>query len=321
MRLGDFIIRRTIYMAITLFAVITINFCIFNLMPADPVSTMLDPNLPYEAQQLLRKEFGLDEPLYIRYVIYVKNLLSGELGVSFWSKRPVIDEILERLPNTILLTGAASITTICFGIILGIFASSKRGSKIDVAVIVSGLFAYGVPTFFIGLLMLLFFAYLIPIFPIAGTMSRPPPMGLLAYIIDVLKHLALPLLTITIAGFGGWALYVRNLLLDTLTEDYILTARAKGLSEKTILFKHGFRNILPPMITIMSLSLPGIFTGSLITEVIFSWHGVGRFLFEAIMRVDYPVMQGCFYIIAILVLLSNFLADILYNLVDPRIRR
>jgi len=321
LRAGEFILRRAIYMAITLFAVITINFIVFNMMPADPVSTILDPNLPFEAQQLLRKEFGLDKPLYIRYVLYVKNLLSGELGVSFWSKKPVIDEIMERLPNTILLTGAAALTSMFIGISLGIFASSKRGSKFDIAAIGSGLFAYGVPTFFIGLLLLLVFAYLIPIFPTAGTISRPPPTEFFARILDVLWHLTLPLLTITIAAFGGWALYTRNLLLDVLTEDYIVTARAKGLSERTVLFKHGFRNILPPLITIMALSIPGIFTGSLITEVIFSWHGVGRFLFEGVMRVDYPVMQGCFYIIAILVLLSNFFADILYSLVDPRIRR
>jgi peptide/nickel transport system permease protein len=157
-------------------------------------------------------------------------------------------------------------------------------------------------------------------FPIAGTISRPPPTGFFNYILDVLWHLILPLITLVFINFGGYLLITRNLMINVLTEDYILMARAKGLSKRAVLYNHGFRSILPPIVTMMGLSITGVIGGAVITETIFSWHGIGRYLYDAIMEYDYPVMQGTFFLIAVVTIVGTLVVDLIYGLLDPRIK-
>jgi peptide/nickel transport system permease protein len=203
---------------------------------------------------------------------------------------------------------------------LGVKAAANPGSFTDRVVITAGLFTNAVPTFFIQLLMLLLFGYYWPILPIHGTMSAPPPAGAWNVFLDRLWHLVLPVTSNMIVGFGSWALYARNTMTEALGQDYIVTARAKGISEKDVLYHHALRSVLPPIVTLLFMSLPGMVSGAVITESIFSWHGVGRYLLDATLQMDYPAAQGAFYLIALAVVISNLLADIAYGLVDPRIR-
>ncbi len=296
-------------------------------MPGNPIAHFISPNLPLEARQLLLEMWGLNKPLHEQFFTYLYNLFSGRLGISFVSQRYVADELMERLPNTILLMGSSTIITIALGIMLGVYAGSRRGTKKDVAAVTFGLITQGLPVFFLGLLMLLTFAYYLPLitngminFPVAGTVSRPPPTNPPDYIIDVLWHLTLPMITLVIIGFGGYALIVRNLMIDVLAQDYIQMAKAKGLDPNTILYHHGLRSILPPISTMVGLSLAGIIGGAVITETIFSWHGVGRYLYEGILQNDYPVMQGTFFLLSVVTIFANLIVDLIYGFLDPRIR-
>ncbi len=317
---GSYILRRVIYALIVLFVIITVNFFIFRVMPGDPVKMIIDPKMKPEVREALYEQYGLKKPMSEQYFLYLKNLLTLNLGLSFTTSRPIMDELLERLPNTLKLLGIALILEILIGVSVGIFAASKRGSAVETFVTSAGLFTHAVPGFFFQLILLLLFGFLIPIFPIRGTMSAPPPVGAWAQLLDRIHHLILPVFSLVIINFGYWALYTRNAMVEALGQDYIVTARAKGLSKKTVLRHHAFRSILPPIITIIFLSLPGIISGAVVTETIFSWFGVGRYLLDAVLKQDYPAAQGAFYFIALLTIISNFVADIVYGLVDPRIR-
>lgn len=325
----DYLIKRILISIFILYVVASLNFVIFQVVsPIDPVDTIAPQGLdiPPEQLELLRDLYGLNEDLHIRYLKYVKNMFTFEFGISFISRRPVVQEMATRLPSTVLLLGAAQIAVILVGIPIGILAASRRGSKLDVAAIGSGLFTYGVPVFYIQLLLMLFFSYYtlitfgVQVFPVRGLYSIPPSANPLMFMGDVAWHLALPVLTLVIGGFGGWALYTRNVLLDALTQDYIITARAKGLSERTVLYRHAFRSTLPPIVTIIALSIPGIITGAMITEYIFTLPGIGQWYLSALTQADYPVLQTVLFMFAILTIICNLLADLLYGVLDPRIR-
>lgn len=323
----EYLAKRIIIAIGVLFLVATLNFIIFQVMWAgDPTSTILNPDFTLEQKQMLLESWGLLEPLHIRFIKYLRNMFTWRFGVSFQSRMPVITELSWRLPNTILLLGTATIGTIILGISVGVFAGSRRGSKADVFSLGVGLFADGVPTFFVQMIFLLFFSYLFflwfgfQFFPSRHMTSVPKPTDPIVYMADVAWHLAQPALSLIIAGFGGWALYVRNLIIDALTQDYMVTARAKGLSERTLLYRHAFRSILPPISTIITLSIPAIVTGAMITEYIFTWPGIGSWYIAALNANDYPVVQAVLFIYAVLVIICNLIADFLYGVLDPRIR-
>lgn len=328
-----YLAKRAAFAVFTLYVVVTLNFLIFAILPGDPTRYMLDPSMTEEQKQLIREWYGVGENWFVKYIKYLRNLLSFGIvppyfGYSLRTHQFVASEMSWRLPLTVGLLGSALILTILIGIPVGIFAASRRGTKIDTTIMSLGLFTYGVPTFFIQLLALLFFVafvrrnFGITIFPSGGWISYPSPEGLLPYLADVLWHFALPVLTLVVAGFAGWALYARNLLLDVLTEDYILTARAKGVKEREILFKHAFKAIQPPIATLITLSIPGLVTGAIITEQIFNLQGIGQWYIESISaaNADYPVVQAVLFLFAFLTILCNFLADILYGILDPRIK-
>jgi peptide/nickel transport system permease protein len=290
-------------------------------MPGDPVSIMVsERRLKPSVVEEVRAMFGLNLPLWQQYILYIRNLLIGYFGYSFHWKEPVINVIMERMPNTILLMGVSTILSVIIGIVLGVLAAWKRGTKVDVTILTSSLMFYSLPVFWIGMMLLMLFGYYLGIFPIAGTMSRPPPEGFFERILDLLHHMTLPTITLTLISYGEYTLLMRGTLLDVLTQDYIVTARAKGLSERRVLVKHAMRNALLPTVTAVAISLGFIVSGATLTETVFSWNGVGRLIYDAMMMRDYPVLQGAFLIISISVILANYVADIVYGILDPRIR-
>jgi peptide/nickel transport system permease protein len=319
--LASYIARRAIYSAVLLIFVLTLNFAIFAAMPGDPVA-ILASTLRLKPEQVteLMGRFGLDEPLWNRYVKYIQAMLTFQFGYSYFYMTPVSKLILERLPNTILLMGISTIFAIMAGTLLGAIAAYKRGKKTDTSIVVGSLLTYALPTFWMGMVFLLVFAYYLPWFPLAGTMSRPPPEGFLPMVMDVLWHLFLPGLTLFLFFYGGFALLSRSSTLEVLTEDYITTARAKGLSERTVLFKHALRNALLPITTQAAIYLGLVVQGAIITEAVFTWSGLGHLTWQAIQFKDYPVLQAVFYVFALSMIVANFMADILYGFLDPRIR-
>lgn len=324
----EYIAKRILISIFILWAIITLNFLIYQANPAfDPKKIYAKPEIfSAEVIEKIMVQFGLREPLHVRYVKYVANMFTWQFGYSFQSRRPVITEMIPRLTLTVILLATSSIVQFMVAIPLGILAARKRKTKWDIGIIGSGLFARAVPAFFVYLLVLLFLSYHIYLtfgfqfFPLRGSTSVPPPADPLAYIADVAWHMTLPLLALLIKGFAGITLYTRNLMVDALTQDYVLTARAKGLSERTVLFSHAFRGILPPIATIAALRVPGMIMGAMILEFIFSWQGIGQWYLTALRTADFPVLQSVLFMYAFILIIANFIADLLYGVLDPRIR-
>lgn len=323
----EYLVRRIVVAVLVLWTIASLNFVIFQVLaPISPENTVIDPDMTPEVRAALRRLYGLDQPLHVRYGKYIVNMFTWNFGVSFRTLSPVAEEMSWRLPSTVLLLGSALIGVILVGIPLGILAASRRGSALDVFSIGAGLLTWGVPTFFVQLLSMLFFSYYMyltfgfQIFPASHMYSTPPPTEPLAYMADVAWHLAQPLMTLIVAGFGSWALYTRSILLDALTQDFIVTARAKGLSERTVLYRHAFRSTLPPIVTMIALAVPGVITGAMITEYLFSLPGIGQWYLQSLMGGDYPVVQAILFMYAVLMIFANLIADFLYGVLDPRIR-
>jgi len=324
MELLRYIYRRLIQIVIIFFVILTILFFLFHLAPGDPVSRMVDPNLTPEDAQLIIKELGLDQPLWMQYLYYLKNFLTGHFGSSFHYGQPVIDIIGNRLPNTILLFTTSIILSAIVGIYLGKIASWHKGKKTDTLMTLGALITHTVFLPWMALIMIWIFAYRLGWFPITGMISEEvwlnPNAGVWWKMIDVLHHMALPLVTLFLIHFGSYLLIMRSSMLNTLKEDYILTGRAKGLSEKVIRDHHAAPNAALPVVTSVGLSLAFSINGGALTETVFTWPGIGRELVFAVSHNDYPLAMASFLLIAIVVLLSNLVVDILYAYLDPRIR-
>ena len=323
--LARYALRRAVDRLSVLFIALVLQFVLLRVLPyyvlgIDPAFFFMNPNLTSEQRELIRQAFGLYEPLPSQFAKYVLALFTGNFGYSFYTRRPVISELLERLPNTVVLLGSSTVLTILIALSLGVMLAMKRGTKIDTAFVGASVLLNSFPTFYLGLLLLLVLGFYLKLFPLAGSISRPPPADPVLYIADYLWHMTLPLLTLLMVGVGGYTLLIRSLFITQLGEDYILTARAKGLDERTIVTKHVLRNVLPPVITIVALALPGIVSGAVITETVFSWYGIGRWLFEASTQFDYPVVQGVLFINIVLTVVSLYIADLVIALVDPRVR-
>ena len=313
-------IKRIASAFLVLGVVLILNFLLFRMMPGDPVSSIIDPRFSPEAKEQLRKIYGLDLSLSRQFILYAKQMVTFRFGISFSTQRPIWEELSSRIPNTVALLGSALILSAIIGTLLGIKAALHRDSAIEKIVLWGGAVSFSFPSFFVQLILLMCFGYLFPIFPLRGSISIPPPAGAMAAAGDYIWHMCLPVISLVLLGFGGWALYVRNLMVKVLGEDFILMAKAKGLPSHKIIWGHAFRTILPPVITIFLLALPGIVSGAVITETVFSLHGVGRFLLESVTGHDYPAAGAAFYLLALLTITSNLIADLAYGLVDPRVR-
>lgn len=333
MALRDFVIKRLITGVITIIVVVIFNFFLFRfpvfLWGITPADLYINPQMPAETQERLRELWGIPprsatfEDWLNHFQRYFVNLLTFNFAYSFKPFRPVIELIVERLPNTLILMGVSTILAIVIGIIAGVYAASRHGRKLDIALVTVSLTIWSVPIFWLGLILILIFGFYLGLFPVTGgTISPPPytPKDPFGIFLDYLWHLTLPALTLTISGFGGWLLLMRNSLIDVLTEDYIVTARAKGLDEKTVLFRHAVRNAMLPVVTSITLSLATLWSGAVLTETVFNWYGMGRLIVEALLAHNWPVADAVFYLMAISVVLANIIADILYAILDPRVR-
>jgi len=320
-----YLFKKIIYAAIVLYTIESLIFLIFQVFsPTDPMTAFArNPMLSAEAQDAMRRLFGLDQPLSTRYVKHIVNMFTFNFGFSFYTRTPVLDEMLPRLRNSLILLSLSLTFNVILGVLVGIYAASRRGSKMDVLVMGIGLFTYGAPIFYVQLLFFFFLANPkspISIFPPGSMTTIPAPTDPLAYMADLAYHIALPLITLVVAQFGWWAMYTRSLMLDSLTEDYIVTARAKGLSERNVLLGHAFRASLTTIVTMVAVIIPSLFLGGIMTEYIFAWPGVGQWFLNSILVSDYPAAQALLWIYAILMVGSNLLVDLIYGFLDPRIR-
>ncbi len=339
MSLRTYLVRRLSVAVVLFVAVLIFNFFIFRLpvfiMGMDPMNLYVTREMEPEARERLRVVYGIPRQdatileWINHFLLYMKNMIFLDFGESFVSFSPVVNDIMIRLPNTLLLMGTSTFLAIILGVVIGIAAASRHGGKFDTAMITIGLSLYSFPVFWIGMMLLLFLSYYIDLFPLGHTVSGPESYealfsgtieGYIIYFQDLIWHLVLPCTTLTVAFFGGYMLLMRNTLVEILTEDYIHTARAKGLHERTVLFKHGLRNAFLPLITVIAISFAFIVSGAVLTETVFAWFGMGRLLFDSLLTYDWPVCQAIFYLIALCVIAANILADVLYGVLDPRIK-
>lgn len=352
MGLRSYILKRIVYSFVLIIVIIFVNFAIFKSMPGDPVQFLLkpwskeSPEMRRQQEELLRDIWGLGESFDVQLVKYTRNLLTFNFGVSYIEKRTVISMVRQRLPYTLLLIGGATILSIILGVIIGVFVIQKRGSIIDGSTVTGSLVVGSLPTFWLGLVFLLIFYSILHWFPNKGAYPDSWALGwpviwsvgssststslsailtlnmgdAWIYISGYLQHLFLPILTLTIFFVGGWILLTRATMLDVITEDYIVTARAKGLTETTVLFKHALKNASLPLITSAALSFAFILTGALITETVFTYPGLGAWIWEAIRVLDYTVLMAIFYVVSLCVVVANIIADLLYGVIDPRIK-
>lgn len=323
MGMKDYLVKRAIFAVIAIIAVFIFNFILPRLMPGNPVMFIMGgTKLMPETREMLIKRFGLDKSAWEQFVAYTWRTLHGDLGISF-SKYPraVTELIFKRMPWTIALLLPAVILASGLGILVGVIAAWKRGGKFDLAVTNIGLFIWSLPFFWLALVMLLVFAYYYPIFPLRGSVTRGIDYAnLFDFFRDWLWHATLPILSLTIWNYAGYALMMRNTMVEALHEDYIVTATAKGLSDRVIMFKHAARNAMLPVVTQITLSLGFTLSGSIFTETVFSYPGVGLLTYDAIIMRDYPLAQGLFFITAIAVIIANLIADVIYARLDPRVR-
>lgn len=328
MHSADFVLRRLGLAILTIAFVAVLNFFLFRVLPGDPARVIRDPRMTQEAQEAIRQRFGLDKPLLIgegnpfdsQFFRYLGNLARGDLGLSFNFNRPVADLLRERLANTVLLVFAGEILAITIGIALGVVAAYRRGGALDVGALLFSLFTWSLPTFFLGIILLILGSTYLGL-PVGGI--RTPGAVYASWweqAADIGRHLILPTLTLTIILLGQYMLIMRSSLLDVLSEDYILTARAKGLRDGQVLRDHAMPNAMLPMVALIALTLGFTVSGSILIESVFSWPGLGSAVFEAVNRRDYPMLQGAFLIFTISVVLANTAADLLYAVLDPRVR-
>lgn len=315
--------QRAVQAAVVWFIIITLNFVIFRVMPGDPRQALLGDALAPELRIAVIERFGLDRPLLEQYWLYLVNLFRGDMGYSFSHfNEPVWKTIFDfRFANTFILMGASLVASIIIGMAFGVIAAARRDTAVDTGSTVVFLVAYAMPVFWIGMLLLYYLGFLWNIIPLAGTITRGyNHTGPLDYMRDYLHHMFGPWIVLTLSFIGGFYLIMRDSVLDVFTQDYILAARAKGLKERTILYGHAMRNAMLPMVSVIAVNLPYLISGATMTEFVFSWSGLGLLTYNSVLSVDYPVLQGVFFFLASITVLSNFVADFLYLYLDPRIR-
>jgi peptide/nickel transport system permease protein len=320
----QYIAKRLLFMAPLLVGITIICFSVMHLAPGSPtdLQTQMNPRASAEAQERLRAMYDLDKPLYHQYWIWVKKLAVLDLGQSFSTDhRPVADKILERLPITILLNCLSLILILAIAIPIGVLSAVHQNSLFDKLTSVLVFVGFAMPTFWLALLLMILFGVQLGWLPISGIRSlnyEYLPAGAAAW--DLVKHLILPVMLSAFGGLAGLSRYMRSNMLEVIRQDYITTARAKGLSERVVIYKHALRNALLPVITILGLSIPGLIGGSVIFETIFAIPGMGQLFYMSVMARDYPAVMGILFIGAVLTLLGNLIADVSYAVADPRIR-
>lgn len=309
--------------ALTLLAALTLNFLLPRAMPGSPLQFLAGEEIGLLAPEQIaevRARYGLDRPLWRQYLSYLGSAFTGEWGFSYQIGQPVLTTILARLPWTLLLVGTSLLIASLVGILLGAVASWRRGRSLDTGALLGAIFVDSLPTFWLGMLLIAIFSVELRWFPIFGAVTPWGPKSGWPYVMDIARHLVLPAVTLTMATLSGTFLVMRYAMLDVLGQDYIRTARSKGMLERRVLVKHAVRNALLPVSTVIFLNLGLLVGGATVIETVFSYPGVGTLLFQAVLSRDYPVLQGAFLMLTVSVVAANVLADAVYPLLDPRVR-
>lgn len=325
--MAAYLLRRLLGAVPLVLGVATLIFFVLNLAPGDPAALFSNPNVPPEVVEQIRRNLGLDQPIHIRYLRWLGALLTGNFGYSFAQGRPVGEILLEALPNTLILTGTALALVFLLGLAIGVYQAVRQHSWEDATLSVASLFFYSMPSFWLALMLMLLFSLKAHQW---GWPIALPPTGMTsvdyaflsagARLRDRLTHMVLPVGTLTLALAAGVSRYARAQMLEVIRQDYIRTARAKGLPERRVILGHALRNSLLPVITLLGLYLPFLFSGAVFVEVVFAWPGMGQVIVSAIFQRDYPVVMATSFLFATMVVAGNLLADVLYAVADPRIR-
>ncbi|MGH6778585.1 MAG: ABC transporter permease [Bradyrhizobium sp.] len=317
-----YIARRLFYGVILLVGVLVLNFFLIHAAPGDPAQTIAGEMGGATAKMLaeIRAGYGLDKPLLTQLGIYLDHVAHGNLGMSYYFNQPVISLIAQRVGPTLLLVLAAQVVAVTAGVAMGVFAARKPDGLLSALVTVVSIIGYAAPVFWTGIMLIILFASVWPVFPVDGMTSARLSGGYFAYIGDVLHHLVLPAFTLAIIFLAQYSRLSRASMLDVLGADYIRTARAKGLSERKVVYKHALRNAVLPIITVAGIQFGNLISGALLVESVFNWPGMGRLAFDAVLRRDYPTLLGILFFAALMVVVANLLTDLSYRFADPRIR-
>lgn len=322
MHRADYVIKRLAFALMTVFVAITINFLLFRALPGDAVADLA--RAPHASPQLraeLTHEFGLDQPIWKQYVLYLDQLVfHANMGVSFADLQPVTTELTDKLKNTIPMVMVGTLFAIAIGIVTGFLSAWRRKGVVDKISTNAAIVFYALPTQFIGMMLILMFAKYLPTAGMRNDVENFFSHGnTWSSIKDIGLHMVLPAFTLALTLFGEYTLIVRSSMLETLGEDYVLTARAKGLPQRRIVVSHALRNAMLPIVTLVALSLGFIVAGAILVEIIYSWPGIGQAIYAAVSKRDYPMLQGAFLILTVSVVFFNFIADLIYFKLDPRI--
>jgi peptide/nickel transport system permease protein len=319
--MGAFLIRRILQMIPLIFGVTLITFVIINASGSPFEAMTFDPRIKGDDIARLEESFGLNKPIHERYITWVTSLAKGDLGISLKNRQDVTKRILDVLPNTLLLSASALIISFVIAVPIGVLMAVKRNSLFDRIANIGAVAGFAVPTVWLSLMLIVFFAvqagkWGLPTLPTGGVRDVRGGGGFG----DRLEHLILPVTAIAIPQMAGWIVYVRSAMLEVIRQDYVRTAQAKGLSSRVVFIRHAFRNAVLPLVTLIGLSFPDLFAGAFIVENVFAYNGMGRLTLDAVSDKDYPVVMGTTLMFAVLVMVGNLLADVLYSIVDPRIR-
>jgi ABC-type dipeptide/oligopeptide/nickel transport system permease component len=317
-RRTDYVVKRVLFAIATIFVAITLNFFLFRVLPGDAIANLA--RVPHGTKALrhaLEVQFGLDKPKWEQYLIYLKELLHGNMGISFSNQQPVLRNLKQDLANTIPMVSLGTFFAITVGVLTGVISAWRRGTRLDQISTNLAIAFYSFPTQWLALVLLIYLSAWLPSHGMRNDFLVDPTYW--QRVGDVLAHMALPSLTLALTLYGEYTLIVRSAMLETLGEDYVLTARAKGLPQRTIVRRHALRNAMLPTTTLIALSLGYIVAGTILIEAVFSWPGIGNGVYQAVTERDYPMLQGAFLVLTVSVVLFNFAADLLYFKLDPRI--
>lgn len=318
----QYLVRKLLLAIPLILGVVTLIFGLLEITPGDISDRFCTTEMPPDVCDSVVEKYKLDKPIYTRYFAMMSRLLTGDFGYSWIQERPVFEIVMEALPNTLVLSLVSLVVVFTVGILMGTVQAVRQYSFLDNALSIGSLFFYSMPRFWLALMLVIIFSLKLDLLPAAG-MTDPVEFDYMLpgeQLVDRLKHLLLPGLALGIASAAGTARYMRSSMLEVIRLDYIRTARAKGLPERTVVFKHALRNALLPIVTLLGLSLPYLFSGSVLVEIIFAWPGMGRLIVGAIFTQDTPLIIACFFVFSLMVVAGNLVADILYSIVDPRIR-
>lgn len=303
-------------------AVVVLNFVLVHAAPGDPVETIAGASggMSPELMAQLRTQYGLDKPLPVQLGVYLSKVLQGDLGYSYFFNLPVTAMIAERVPATLLLVLSSVLLAFTVGTALGVLSSRKPNGMLSQFITVLSMVGFAAPVFWVGIMLVILFASVLPILPVAGMRSIDSTGGGIKDVIDVLHHLVLPTVTLSLVYLAQYSRLARSSMLDVLGSDFIRTARAKGLAERVVLYKHALRNALLPVVTVLGLQFGNVLAGAILVETVFNWPGLGRLAFDSVLRRDYPTILGVLLFSSVVVVVMNQITDLCYRIIDPRIK-